>query len=56
MLKLSHKKKQNTEIKNDGKSMHRNSLIEANMTNMFLTQSAWTLVGSPCFNFSFELR
>ena len=26
------------------------------MTNIFFTQSAWALAGSPCFNFSFELR
>ena len=47
---------QNTGIKKDGKSMRRNSLNETNMTNIFFTQSAWALAGSPCFNFSFELR
>ena len=31
------------------KSMHRNSLNEANMANIFFTKSAWALAGCPCF-------
>ena len=36
--------------------MGRKSLKETNMANIFLTQSAWALAFSPCFDFSFEFR
>ena len=56
MLKLSHKKIQNTGIKMDAKIDAQEQLNKTNMTNIIFTQSPWSLAGSPCFDFSFELR
>ena len=45
---------QNTSIKKDNKSIHRNSLNETNMFHISFTQSTWALTGCSCFGFSFE--
>ena len=42
-------------LKGTVKSIHRTGLNETNMIYIFFTQPTWTLVGSPCFYFSFEL-
>ena len=57
MLKQSHKKHTQAQaLKMMVKSMHKHNLNEINMTNVSFTQPVRALAGSPCFDFSFELR
>ena len=55
MFKPSHKRCKTQALKRMLKLMHRNSLNETNLANIFFAQSEWALAGSPCFDFSFEL-
>ena len=56
MFKPSRKKIQNTDIKKNGKINAQEELKWNQYDLYFFTEPTWALAGSPCFDFSFELR